>query len=229
MVTILVFIISIVFFWVSEGIAFDYAKARNKMIKEQIISRGVKDQKVISAMEDVERHLFVPSRLRERAYDDGPLPIGYSQTISQPYIVAFMSEALNLEPEDIVLEIGTGSGYQAAILAEIVKKVYTIEILEPLAGQSRDRLKDLGYDNIEVKHGDGYLGWPEHAPFDKIIVTAAPSNIPMELVGQLKIGGKMVIPIGSFFQELYLITKTKDGFVKKALLPVRFVPMVKGK
>jgi len=199
------------------------------MIKEQIISRGVKDPKVISAMEDVERHLFVPSRLTERAYDDGPLPIGYSQTISQPYIVAFMSEALNLEPDDVVLEIGTGSGYQAAILAEIVKKVYTIEILEPLAGQSRDRLKDLGYDNIEVKHGDGYLGWPEHAPFDKIIVTAAPYDIPMELVGQLKIGGKMIIPIGSFFQELYLITKTEDGFVKKALLPVRFVPMVKGK
>ncbi len=146
MVTILVFIISIVFFWVSEGIAFDYSKARDKMIKEQIISRGVKDAKVISAMEDVKRHLFVPSRLTERAYDDGPLPIGYSQTISQPYIVAFMSEALNLEPDDIVLEIGTGSGYQAAILAEIVKKVYTIEILEPLAGQSRDRLKDLGYE-----------------------------------------------------------------------------------
>ena len=199
------------------------------MIKEQIISRGVKDAKVISAMEDVKRHLFVPPRLTERAYDDGPLPIGYSQTISQPYIVAFMSEALNLGPDDIVLEIGTGSGYQAAILAEIVKKVYTIEILEPLAGQSRDRLKDLGYDNIEVKHGDGYLGWPEYAPFDKIIVTAAPSNIPMELVGQLKIGGKMVIPIGSFFQELYLITKTEDGFVKKAILPVRFVPMVKGR
>ena len=226
-----VFAIFLVFFFVFtlDSIAFDYSKARDKMIKEQIISRGIKDPKVISAMQQVERHLFVPLPLRRHAHDDGPLPIGHGQTISQPYIVAFMTEALNLNSEDIVLEIGTGSGYQAAILAEIVNKVYTIEILEPLADQSRDRLNDLGYDNIEVKYGDGYLGWPEYAPFDKIIVTAAPDDIPMELVRQLKIGGKMVIPIGSFFQELYLITKTEKGFTQKALLPVRFVPMVKGK
>lgn len=199
------------------------------MIQEQIIARGIKDPKVISAMQKVERHLFVPLIYRSQAYDDGPLPIGHGQTISQPYIVAFMTEALDLKPTDKVLEIGTGSGYQAAILSQIAGEVYTIEILKPLADEARQRLKKLGYDNIQVKHGDGYLGWPEYAAFDKIIVTAAPDQIPMELVRQLKVGGKMVVPIGSFFQELYLITKTQEGFSKKALLPVRFVPMVKGK
>ena len=205
-----------------------YSEKKDRMIKEQIMARGVRDPLVISAMRKVDRHLFVPALLRWRAYEDGPLPIGHGQTISQPYIVAFMTEALDLNSDDVVLEIGTGSGYQAAILAEIAKQVYTIEILKPLADQSRERLKELGYANIKVKHGDGYLGWPEHAPFDKIIVTAAPDEIPMELVRQLKVGGKMVIPVGSLFQELYLITKTEDGFTKKAILPVRFVPMVKG-
>lgn len=222
----LIFILLLVFSFASWGWTFDYSQQRT-MIEEQILSRGVKDPEVISAMQKVERHLFVPLLFRRFAYSDGPLSIGHDQTISQPYIVAFMTEALRLEQDDIVLEIGTGSGYQAAILAQIAKQVYTIEIIKPLADEARERLKTLGYKNIEVKHGDGYLGWPEYAPFDKIIVTAAPDEIPMELVKQLKVGGKMVIPIGSFFQELYLITKTKDGFTKKALLPVRFVPMVK--
>lgn len=199
-----------------------------KMINEQIVARGVKNSNVINAMRKVERHLFVPDNMKARAYDDGPLPIGYNQTISQPYIVAFMTEALDLEPQDKVLEIGTGSGYQAAVLAEIAKEVYTIEIIEPLAQEAEKRLKDLGYKNIQVKCADGYKGWPENAPFDKIIVTAAPDEIPEELIRQLKVNGKMVIPIGSFFQELYLIIKTKKGFTKKPLLPVRFVPMIKG-
>lgn len=225
---LLVLVIIISLFSPFETCAFDYSKYKDRMIKEQIIARGVNDPKVISAMERVDRHLFVPLIYRWQAYADGPLYIGHGQTISQPYIVAFMTEALDLSPDDIVLEIGTGSGYQAAILAEIVKQVYTIEILESLANQAEERLKELGYVNIEVKCGDGYFGWPEFAPFDKIIVTAAPDEIPMELVNQLKIGGKMIVPIGSFFQELYLITKTKDGFTKQAVLPVRFVPMVKG-
>jgi protein-L-isoaspartate(D-aspartate) O-methyltransferase len=203
-----------------------YLDKRNKMIYEQILARGVDDEQVISAMRKVGRHLFVPKQQIPFAYDDRPLPIGHGQTISQPYIVAYMSAALDLQPDDVVLEIGTGSGYQAAILAEIVEKVYTIEILKPLAIESEKRLARLGYTNIEVKHGDGYLGWPEKAPFDKIIVTASPKSIPMELVDQLKIGGKMILPAGSFFQQLYLIQKTEDGFEKKPLIPVRFVPMV---
>ncbi|MDD5005295.1 MAG: protein-L-isoaspartate(D-aspartate) O-methyltransferase [Candidatus Omnitrophica bacterium] len=215
------------FFCAVEGFSLDYSKEKNRMIEEQIISRGVNDKNVISAMQKVERHLFVPDNLRQQAYEDGPLPIGYGQTISQPYIVAYMTEALELKPEDIVLEIGTGSGYQAAVLAEIVKQVYTIELLRPLADGARERLKKSGYSNIEVKQGDGYLGWPEHAPFDKIIVTAAPEDIPIKLIEQLKVGGKMILPVGSFYQELYLITKTDGGFIKKMLLPVRFVPMIK--
>ncbi|MFC1709233.1 protein-L-isoaspartate(D-aspartate) O-methyltransferase [Candidatus Omnitrophota bacterium] len=216
------------FFCTFDAFAFDYPKAKEAMISEQIVARGIEDPKVLSAMRKVDRHLFVPVLFRGQSYRDGPLPIGHNQTISQPYIVAFMTEALELGPGDVVLEIGTGSGYQAAILAEIAKQVYTIEILKPLADESRERLSGLGYTNIQVKHGDGYLGWPEFAPFDKIIVTAAPDEIPVELINQLRVGGKMIIPVGSFLQELYLITKTEDGFTKKAILPVRFVPMVKG-
>ena len=200
--------------------------AREKMVKEQIARRGVKNKRVLEAMGKVERHLFVPENLKNLAYTDGPLPIGYNQTISQPYIVAFMTQAAQLGPDERVLEIGTGSGYQAAVLAELVKEIYTIEIIEPLAESSRLLLENLGYDNIKVKYGDGYKGWKEYSPFDAIIVTAAPSQIPMELVGQLKTGGRMVVPIGGFYQELFLITKTDTGFEKKALLPVRFVPMV---
>jgi protein-L-isoaspartate(D-aspartate) O-methyltransferase len=154
------------------------------------------------------------------------LPIGYQQTISQPYIVAFMTQAAGLMPDDRVLEIGTGSGYQAAVLAELVYEVYTIEILQPLAESSRSLLKDLGYKNIKVKHGDGYKGWKEYAPFDAIIVTAAPPEIPEELVDQLRIGGRIIAPVGRHYQELYLITKTETGFIKEPLLPVAFVPMV---
>jgi len=214
---------------------------RKQMIEEQVVKRGVRNPQVLRALEKVERPLFVPDSLREEAYTDGPLPIGYGQTISQPYIVAFMTEALKVDSGDKVLEVGTGSGYQAAILAEIVKEVYTIEILGPLAESAQERLKRLGYQNIFVKHGDGYKGWSEHArlpsqvatggqaPFDAIIVTAAPNEIPEELLKQLKAGGRMVIPIGSFYQELYRITKTEKGILEEKLLPVRFVPMIKDK
>jgi protein-L-isoaspartate(D-aspartate) O-methyltransferase len=204
------------------------AAKRRWMVEQQIKDRGVLDGKVLNAMEKVERHLFVPDRMREMAYEDTPLPIGYGQTISQPYIVAFMTEAAQLNSNDRVLEIGTGSGYQAAILAELVKEVYTIEILKPLADSARVRLEKMGYENIKVKWGDGYKGWAEYAPFDAIIVTAAPPEIPEELVKQLKVGGRMVVPVGSFFQELYLIVRTDTGIKKRDLLPVRFVPMVHG-
>ena len=199
---------------------------RQEMISHQIKNRGITDGKVLEAMEKVRRHLFVPDALRGMAYEDRPLPIGHDQTISQPYIVAYMTQAARPRPDDRVLEIGTGSGYQAAILAEIVKEVYTIEIIKPLADSASSRLLDMGYQNVKVKWGDGYKGWVEYAPFDIIIVTAAPSEIPENLIDQLKIGGRMVIPIGIFFQELYLITRTESGFDKKAILPVRFVPMV---
>ena len=199
---------------------------RQRMVEEQIAARGVSDPRVLAAMQKVERHLFVPSTFQVAAYADEPLPIGNGQTISQPYIVAYMTEALQLEPGDRVLEIGTGCGYQAAILAELVKEVYTVELVKPLAEASRDRLASLGYKNIEVMCGDGYKGWPEKAPFDAIMVTAAPPEVPEELAGQLKIGGRMIVPVGSFFQELRLITRTASGFDTRPLLPVRFVPMV---
>jgi len=221
-------VIVLVFFSSCGVAAEDYEELRRNMVNSQIISRGVKDEKVINAMLKVKRHLFVPKEYEKYAYRDQPLPIGYSQTISQPYIVAFMTEAAGLKLSDKVLEVGTGSGYQAAVLAEIVDRVYTIEILGPLARSAKQRLKKLGYKNIYVLCGDGYKGWPEEAPFDVIIVTAAPSEIPEELVKQLKEGGKMIIPVGSFFQELYRVSK-KDGQIeKKGLLPVRFVPMVHG-
>ena len=199
---------------------------RQRMVKEQIEGRGITDQRVLDVMRKVKRHLFVPTHLQNAAYEDRPLPIGHGQTISQPYIVAYMTEAARISPRDRLLEIGTGSGYQAAVLADLSKEVYTIEILKPLAENARLLLEKLGYKNIRIKCGDGYQGWREHAPFDAIIVTAAPSEIPGELVKQLKTGGRMVVPVGSFFQELYLITKTETGFKKEALLPVRFVPMV---
>ena len=205
-----------------------YASERKQMIERQISSRGVTDKKVLKAMMEVKRHLFVPADIRTAAYRDTPLPIGYGQTISQPYIVAYMTEVARLGSKDRVLEIGTGSGYQAAVLAEIVKEVYTIEIIKELADSASKRLKNLGYRNVHVKWGDGYKGWPERAPYDAIIVTAAPPELPEELIGQLKVGGRMVVPVGSFFQELYLITRTDSGYDRKALFPVRFVPMVHG-
>lgn len=202
------------------------AEKRKLMVAEQISSRGISDKRVIDAMLKIERHLFVPDRLKELAYEDEPLPIGYGQTISQPFIVAYMTEAAQIKAGDSVLEIGTGSGYQAAILGEITAQVYSIEVVKELAEASRRTLASLGYKNIEVKYGDGYKGWPEKAPFDAIIITAAPPEIPDELLSQLKIGGRMVVPVGEFFQELVLITRTSSGFEKRSLLPVRFVPMI---
>ena len=207
-----------------------YLQQRLKMVETQIRARGIKDPRVLAAMERVPRHEFVPKAYRERAYEDTPLPIGYDQTISQPYIVAYMTAALELKGGEKVLEIGTGSGYQAAILAELGAEVFTFEIVKPLAKEAERRLERLGYrKRIHVRWGDGYKGWPEQAPFDAIIVTAAPPKIPEKLVRELKKGGRMIVPVGSFFQELVLITKEEGKVEKKKLLPVRFVPMVKGK
>jgi protein-L-isoaspartate(D-aspartate) O-methyltransferase len=202
-----------------------YTELRKAMIKNDIERRGVKDHRVLEAMMHVKRHEFVPKHLRKYAYSDEPLPIGEDQTISQPYIVAFMTEHLNLKREDKVLEIGTGSGYQAAVLAEIVDSVYTIEIIDVLAKRAKKKLEELGYKNIFVRSGDGYAGWPEEQPFDVIIVTAAPERIPQPLVEQLKVGGRMILPVGNVTQELKLIEKTVEGYSKRPLLPVRFVPM----
>ncbi len=202
------------------------AARRAKMVEAQIAARGVRDPRVLAAMRKVPRHLFVESTARGEAYEDRPVPIGNNQTISQPYIVALMTELLELPPHARVLEIGTGSGYQSAVLGEIAAEVYSIEILPDLASAAADKLKELGYANVEVRAGDGYRGWPEHAPFDGIIVTAAPERIPQPLIDQLAVGGRMVIPVGGFFQELKVFTKEKDGRItEKDMIPVRFVPM----
>ncbi|MBM3253328.1 MAG: protein-L-isoaspartate(D-aspartate) O-methyltransferase [Candidatus Omnitrophica bacterium] len=202
-----------------------YSLERKRMVDEQIVARGIRDKNVINAMLKVPRHNFVPTDEIKYAYIDSPLSIGEGQTISQPYIVAYMTEALNLRPEDKVLEIGTGSGYQAAVLAELVREVYTIEIIETLAKNAALTLERLGYKNIKLKCGDGFLGWPQEAPFDAIIITAAPKKIPQPLIEQLKIGGRMVLPLGDIYQELVLITKTKEGIIKRNLGAVSFVPM----
>ena len=198
---------------------------RERMVEQQLRSRDIRDRRVLDAMRSVPRHLFVPEAQRANAYGDFPLPIGHSQTISQPYIVAFMTQALDVAPEHKVLEIGTGSGYQAAILGRLVRDVYTIEIVEPLARQSGALLKELGFTNVHVRAGNGYLGWPEQAPFDRIIVTAAPEEIPPALVEQLKVGGRMAIPVGVESQELRILRKTPRGMETLETLPVRFVPM----
>jgi len=205
-------------------------KARLRMVEEQIRERGIKDPKVLAAMSRVPRHLFVPGVYRGLAYTDGPLPIGKGQTISQPYIVAFMTESLTLSSTDRVLEVGTGSGYQAAVLAEIVQEVYSIEIVPELGREAKERLHRMGYKNITVRIGDGYRGWPEQAPFDAIIVTAAPEQVPPSLIDQLKEGGRLCLPVGStgFLQSLVLFTKEGGRLKKKVLLPVRFVPMIHG-
>jgi protein-L-isoaspartate(D-aspartate) O-methyltransferase len=196
------------------------------MVDEQLRARGIRDPRVLDAMSRVPRHLFVPDAGREEAYGDYPLPIGHGQTISQPYIVGFMSEALRLEPTHRVLEIGTGSGYQAAILAELSGEVYTIEIIPELAARAEQTLREAGYRNVTVRSGNGYLGWPEHAPYDRIMVTAAPERVPQALVDQLKVGGLMAIPVGeSSFQELRVLKRTDSGLETLATLPVRFVPM----
>jgi protein-L-isoaspartate(D-aspartate) O-methyltransferase len=203
-----------------------YRDARERMVREQIEGRGVRDARVLAALRTVPRHLFVPEQMLPYAYTDQPLPIGHRQTISQPYIVAFMTEALELKPKDRVLEIGTGSGYQAAVLAELVREVYSIEIVEPLAKESEERLMRMGYENLKLRIGDGYRGWPEAAPFDAIMVTAAPDHIPPALIDQLAEGGRLVVPVGRFYQELVRVRRTAKGIKQEELLPVRFVPMV---
>ena len=200
------------------------ADERLHMVGTQIESRDVRDPGVLRAMRTVPRHRFVPSSRSAAAYDDRPLPIGHRQTISQPYIVALMSELARVKPGDRVLEVGTGSGYQAAVLAEMGAKVFSIEIVQPLAKRAKATLTELGYD-VEVKHGDGYAGWPEHAPFDAVVVTAAPPKIPKPLKQQLKVGGRLVIPVGKYFQSLVVVTRTDKGFREESVIPVRFVPM----
>jgi protein-L-isoaspartate(D-aspartate) O-methyltransferase len=204
----------------------DFTSQRQHMVQQQLVTRGINDARVLAAMAKVPREEFVTPESRAASYEDGPLPIGYGQTISQPYIVAFMTEQLRPKPSDRVLEVGTGSGYQAAILADLVSEVYSIEIVEPLTKNAEATLQRLGYKNVHLKIGDGYQGWPEVGPFDAIIVTCAPDKVPQALVDQLKDGGRMVIPVGArFAQQLYLLEK-KDGQLKQsATLPVRFVPM----
>lgn len=204
------------------------ANERHTMVERHIAGEGIEDQAVLEAMRSIPRHEFVLPRYRDQAYANRPLPIRHGQTISQPYIVAYMTAALELKADHRVLEVGTGSGYQAAVLAEIVESVYTVEIIKALAQSARDTLQELEYDNVSVRQGDGYFGWPDTAPFDAIIVTAAAGHIPSPLVEQLQPGGRMIIPVGPVFavQTLILVTKSPDGEVRtEQLLPVRFVPM----
>ena len=198
---------------------------REAMVRETIVARQVQDPRVLAAMRKVPRHEFVPEAQRRHAYEDTPLPIGHGQTISQPYIVALMAEVAEIGPGERVLEIGTGSGYGAAVLAELAKDVFTIEILDALAIEAGNTLDRLGYGNVYVRSGDGYGGWPEEAPFDAIVVTAAPPEVPEPLKNQLKVGGKLVCPVGTRSQQLRVITRTPEGFVEEPLLHVRFVPM----
>jgi protein-L-isoaspartate(D-aspartate) O-methyltransferase len=209
--------------------SLQFSEARQQMVEQQLRRRDIKDPRVLEVMGRIPRHLLVPEHLRREAYEDYPLAIGHGQTISQPYIVAFMTQALDVKPDDKVLEIGTGSGYQAAVLAELAREVYTIEIVEPLGNSARDALASLGYRNVHVRIGDGYKGWPEEAPFDRVIVTAAPEEVPPALVEQLAIGGLMAVPVGTVFQELKILRKTARGLETLARMPVRFVPMVKGR
>ena len=205
--------------------AGDFAAERIRMIDDQLKARDIHDARVLDAVLKVPRHMFVPEALRSRAYADSPLPIGFDQTISQPYIVAFMTQGLDVQSNHRVLEIGTGSGYQAAVLSLLASQVYTIEIVEPLAARARTTLAELGYSNVEVKTGNGYLGWPEHAPYDRIMVTAAPAEVPPALVQQLKIGGLMAIPVGTLTQELRILRRATTAMETISTLPVRFVPM----
>jgi protein-L-isoaspartate(D-aspartate) O-methyltransferase len=205
-----------------------FAPARQRMVTEQLVGPGrdITNAQVLAAMGKVPRHEFVPGHLRSQAYQDCPLPIGHGQTISQPYVVAFMTEQLEPKPADRVLEIGTGSGYQAAVLAELTAEVYTIEIIKDLANRAAANLKQLGYTNVHTRTGDGYKGWPEAAPFDAIIVTCSPEKVPQPLIDQLKDGGRMIIPVGSLWnQELVLLRKHDGRLDRRAVLPIRFVPM----
>ena len=206
-----------------------FAEARARMVREQLLPRGIQHPGVLDALGRVPRHAFVPEGIRSLAYEDMPLPIGYGQTLSQPFVVAFMTQALEPAPTDRVLEIGTGSGYHAAVLSTLVRQVYTIELLEPLARRAEGDLQRLGFRNVQVRCGDGYRGWPEEAPFDAILVTCAPEQVPRALTDQLREGGRMVIPVGPReAQELVLLRKVGGELQRKAILPVRFVPMVPG-
>ncbi|HET6348080.1 MAG TPA: protein-L-isoaspartate(D-aspartate) O-methyltransferase [Candidatus Krumholzibacteria bacterium] len=207
----------------------DMTEQRNRMVREQVQARGISDPRVLQAMHDVKRHLFVSREYADDAYEDHPLPIGNDQTISQPYIVALMTELLAIKPTDRVLEIGTGSGYQAAVLSLLADSVYSMEIIPALGEAARQRLDLLGYENVHVRIGDGYKGWPEEAPFNGIIVTAAPPEIPQALLDQLADGGRMVVPVGTGYQELMLLEKKQGVISKRVITAVRFVPMVKGK
>jgi protein-L-isoaspartate(D-aspartate) O-methyltransferase len=203
-----------------------FVHLRQQMVREQLRSRDISDERVLAVMERVPRHRFVPDTALEQAYDDHPLPIGHGQTISQPYIVALMTQLVQPKPTARALDVGTGSGYQAAVLCELCKEVYSIEIVDALAQQARHRLVDLGYRNVEVRSGDGYRGWPEHAPFDLIVVAAAPDHVPQPLVDQLAVGGRLVIPVGKYFQDLLVIEKQADGKTRQwKACPVAFVPM----
>lgn len=201
------------------------AKARDSMVASQIIARGIRDPLTLAAMRQVPRHLFVPPGLVAEAYRDHPLPIGHGQTISQPYIVAFMTEALGLKGGETVLEVGAGSGYQSAVLSRIAARVFGIEIVEPLAREAKLRIAKLGYTNVEIRAGDGYAGWPAHAPFDAIMVTAAAPRVPEPLKQQLKDGGRLILPIGDYVQELMIVTRRGSRFEERNVLGVRFVPM----
>jgi protein-L-isoaspartate(D-aspartate) O-methyltransferase len=203
-----------------------WQRLREKMITEQLEKRGIKDPRLLVAFREIPRHLFVPEKYRSEAYDDGPLPIGYGQTISQPYIVAYMIQLLNLQPHERVLEIGTGSGYQTAILSRLVKEVYSMDIIPEFVESAAKVLKQLGIENCHLRAGNGYLGWPEAAPFDAIIVSAAPPEIPEALPQQLAEGGRMVIPVGKISQHIRLLTKSSEGVEISNHIPVRFVPMV---
>jgi protein-L-isoaspartate(D-aspartate) O-methyltransferase len=203
-----------------------FSVMRQVMVEVQMRSRDIEDERVLEVMGRVPRHLFVPEDLRDSAYADRPLPIGHGQTISQPYIVAFMTQLAQPKPESRALDVGTGSGYQAAVLAELCQEVYSIEIVDALAQDASRRLAELGYDNVQVRSGDGYRGWPEHAPFDVIILAAAPDHIPPALIGQLAPGGRLVLPVGRYMQDLTVVEKKPDGTTEqRTVLPVAFVPM----
>ena len=204
----------------------DFEQARHQMVDEQLVGRDIVDAAVLDVMRRVPRHAFVPAHVQSRAYGDAPMPIGYGQTISQPYIVALMTQLAKPEAGKKALDIGTGSGYQAAVLAELVRSVHSIEIVEPLALEATERLQRLGYQTVRVRHGDGYHGWPSEAPFDIIIVAAAPDHVPPKLVEQLAAGGRMIIPVGTQYQKLLVIEKDDDGaVVERSVAPVAFVPM----
>ncbi len=228
--TAVVLVLLICIGWLSvAGGAEDFSRERNEMVDEQLIGRGLKDERVLAAMRAVPRHLFVPKKEEKWAYEDSPLPIGHGQTISQPYIVAYMTEQLGLKPEDRVLEIGTGSGYQAAVLAELGAEVYSIEIVPELAEEAGKNLERADYEKVQTRQGDGYKGWPEAAPFDAIIITAAAETIPAPLVEQLGPGGKLIMPKGPVggYQELILVERLGDALKTRSLLPVRFVPFTR--